>query len=105
MFLSGGDRRVAADLAWLATVQRLGSSSYLDAGLPGLEQWIDTGTALDPSFENLYFIAAAFLTALPERVERVDALLARGEQHLPHSSMLPMARGLLFYFGRYDPQA
>ena len=98
-----GDRRVAADLGWLMIVQRIGSSAYLADHAPDLESWAETVTRLDPVFESPYFIAAAFLTALPERADRLDRLLAAGESALPHSSMIPMARGLVFYFGRYEP--
>jgi hypothetical protein len=104
LFYGRGDRRVAADLAWLAVVQRLGSSTYVSSGLPGLEEWIDVTTSLDPRYESAYFFAAAFLTALPERATKVDALLARGEAAIPESGMLPMARGFVHYFGVYEPE-
>jgi hypothetical protein len=104
LLLGLGDRRVAADLVWLSVVQHVGSQRYVNAGLPNLEAWIDVCTDLDPRFESMYFVASAFLTALPERTAALDALLSKGERALPDSPMLPMARGFLHYFGVYEPE-
>jgi len=104
LLLGVGDRRVAADLAWLMIVQRLGSGTFLEQRAPHLLAWADAATALDPEFESVYFVTSSFLMALPEHAASLDRLLSRGEEALPASAMLPFSRGLVYYFSDYNPE-
>lgn len=97
-----GDRAVAADLAWLDTVQFVGQQRSADANFPGLEKFIDAITELDPTFAAPYSVAAAFLSSDPKRSKAVDRLLERGQRSLPGEYSIPMARGFVAYFGRQD---
>jgi hypothetical protein len=92
----------AADVAWLKTVQLLGSDSYAVAGYPKLEAWVDLITRLDPSFEEPYFFGATLLVTNRERAPAINALLERGEQAFPHTFAFPMMRGFLAQFGLLD---
>ena len=95
----------AADVAWMKTVQLIGEDDLARHGYPRLDEWVDLDTQLDPSFESAYFFGAILLVTDATRADRVDALLARGEQALPDNFALPMARGFVAYFGRLDPAA
>lgn len=103
LILSLGRPEVAADFAWLAVVQRVGSQRFAERGYPDLEDWLDVTTTLSPRFEMAYFVGASFLAADSKRSGALDRLLARGGAALPASYYLPMAQGFVHYFGRYDP--
>jgi hypothetical protein len=97
-----GRTHAAANVAWLKTVQLLGSDSYAAADYPHLEQWIDVITRLDPAFEEPYFFGAALLVTDSKRAPSIDALLQRGEGSFPTVFAFPMMRGFLAQFGLFD---
>jgi hypothetical protein len=97
-----GRSSAAADVAWLKTVQLLGSDAQAAAGYPELEKWIDLITTLDPRFEEPYFFGATLLVTDPERAPQIDALLERGEQVFPGLFHFAMLRGFLAQFGLLD---
>ena len=47
-----GRPSAAAKLAWLKTIQLIGSADYERRGFPTLETWLESITSLDPSFEH-----------------------------------------------------
>jgi hypothetical protein len=97
-----GRSHAAANVAWLKTVQLLGSDSYAAADYPHLETWIDLITQLDPAFEEPYFFGAALLVTDAKRAPKIDALLQRGETAFPGVFAFPMMRGFLAQFGLFD---
>lgn len=97
-----GRTSAAADVAWLKTVQLLGSDAQAAAGYPELEKWIDLITVLDPTFEEPYFFGATLLVTDRERAPQIDALLERGEKAFPELFQLSMLRGFLAQFGLLD---
>jgi hypothetical protein len=100
-----GRTDAAADIAWVKTVQLMGSDRFAADGYPHLEGWVDLVTALEPRFDIAYFFGAILLVTDEKRAAAVDDLLARGEAALPDSFDMPMARGFVAYFGRQDPGA
>ncbi len=98
-----GRSHAAADLAWLGTVQLMGDPQQEAARWPGLEDWIDLTTRLDPGFETPYHYGALLLVGDLQRADAADALLARGQQALPARFSLPAMRGFIAYFTRLDP--
>jgi hypothetical protein len=99
-----GRTYAAADVAWLQTVQIVGSGAAEQGGFQGLDDWVDLATTLDPRFDLPYYFGAILLVTDEARADRVDALLARGEAAMPDQFQLPMYRGFLSYFGRLDLQ-
>lgn len=98
-----GRRSAAADMAWIRTVQTIGSSSAQARGYPHLEGWIDLTTSLDSRFDLPYYLGAILIATDDARASTVDALLARGEQALPDQFELTMYRGFVAHFGQVDP--
>jgi len=100
--LTLGDRRAAADVAWVTMVQALGDERFIAAGSPGLEKILTAVTTLDPEFRGAYLVASGFLSSDATRHEALDTILSRGERAIPNDFALPMSRGFAAYFGAYD---
>jgi hypothetical protein len=98
-----GRTYAGADVAWLRTVQVIGSDKQARAGYPTLDTWVDVVTALDPAFVEPYFFGAILLVTDDTRADHVDALLARAEQAMPDTFTLPFYRGFIANFGKMDP--
>lgn len=98
-----GRHPAAADVAWLKTVQLLGSDAQATAHYPELEKWIDLVTGLDPGFQEPYFFGATLLVTDAERAPQIDVLLDRGERAFPELFHFAMLRGFLAQFGLLDP--
>lgn len=98
-----GRSYAAADVMWLTTVQLMGDPRAEAKRWPGLEDWIDLTTRLDPTFETPYYYGALLLVGEPERAAKADLLLARGQRALPTSFSLPAMRGFIAYFTLLDP--
>ncbi|MCC7070097.1 MAG: hypothetical protein IT383_02175 [Deltaproteobacteria bacterium] len=93
----------AADAAWLRTVQLIGNPTKEAARWPGLEDWVDLTTRLDPRFEAPYHFGALLLVGDPARAPAADRMLERGQRALPESFSLPAMRGFIAYFTMLDP--
>ena len=55
----------AAELAWLKTIQLIGSADYERRGFPTLDDWLDVITSLDPSFDDPYLLGATLYKPAP----------------------------------------
>ena len=97
-----GRSYAAADVAWLRTIQLIGSSDLERQKFPQLEGWVDLVSRFDPRFETPYVFGAVLLATYTDRMKKVDQILARGEQHLADNFLLPMMRGFLAYVGLQD---
>ncbi len=100
-----GRHSVAADLAWLRLVQLLGDRAYAQSRYPGLEDWIALTTELHPNLLGPFYFGATLLLGDPARRDRVDDLLALAEKRSPLDFRFPLERGILDYFGRFEPLA
>ena len=95
----------AANVAWLKTIQLIGSADYERRGFPTLDGWLEVITSLDPSFEDPYFLGATLLVTDSSRTLAVERLLARGEAAAPDVFSFALMRGFVAQFGALDPQA
>ena len=73
-----GFRTVAADMAWLLTIQYIGSHFATDRKIPELFRMVDTVVALDPHFVEAYTLGALFMNYSGRNVSGAIAILERG---------------------------
>jgi tetratricopeptide (TPR) repeat protein len=74
---------MAADLAWLLTIQYFGGHLITDRRFPELRRMVETVVALDPHFVEVYTLGALFLNYFARDVPGAIALLERGAQANP----------------------
>lgn len=91
-----GRDAAAADVAWLRTVQFIGSPHSARVQYAGLEGWVDLVTDLDPKFETPYFHGSILLATSPGRERLAADILDKAEQNLvppvcrePHCPITP----------------
>jgi hypothetical protein len=98
-----GRREAGADVVWVRLVQLLGDPRYSKARYPALEEWLELIADLHPRLMGPFYFGVTLLLGDPERRERVDELLAVAEQRVPDEFRFPLERGVLAYFGRFEP--
>jgi hypothetical protein len=77
-----GREAAAADLAWLRTIQFIGSPLSAAVSYEGLEGWIHLVTDLDRRFETPYFHGSILLATSPGREAVAAEILEKAERNL-----------------------
>ena len=97
-----GRQLAAADVAWLALVQTLGSRVAERAGFPTVTSQVDIVTTLDPALDLAYHFGAIIVLTDPEQAQRLAPILARAQAAFPNDPQFPQMKGFLEHFGRLD---
>jgi hypothetical protein len=99
-----GFHAMAADVAWLLTVQYIGSHLITDRQLPELRRLVETVIALDPHFVDAYTLGALFLNYSGGDVSGAVVLLERGARANPTRWELPHDLARTYYLDLKDYQ-
>lgn len=92
----------AADVAWVALVQSLGSNQEERRGYPMVPRRVDIVTTLDPHFALAYQVGVFALVSDPGKSEAMARILERGRVARPLDPDLPRLLGFIEHFGRID---
>jgi len=97
---------LAADLAFLQTVQYYGKHRRADRVYPHAPHMFGVVTELDPTFVTPYLFGALVLAEDVRRLDLATALLERGMANVPDRWEIPFTAGfLLFVHDRGNPRA
>jgi tetratricopeptide (TPR) repeat protein len=100
--LTLGRARLAADLAWLQSIQYYGRHRMTDQKYPYAASLFETMTGLDPGFEEAYVFGALVLADRAASPEAAGRLLRRGMAANPESWRLPFEYGFLEFLREKD---
>ncbi|MFN8546933.1 MAG: hypothetical protein U0527_02925 [Candidatus Eisenbacteria bacterium] len=92
-----GRARLAADAAWLESIQYYGRHRKADRRYPFAQTLFTTLVGLDPRFENAYVFGALVLAEDVGRFDQARALLEQGIAANPESWRLRFELGFLCY--------
>ncbi len=95
--LSLGHRTLAADLAWLESIQYYGRHRLGDRRYPLAEHLFRVTTDLDPRFRNAYIFGGLVLGDDAASLPAARALFARGARENPLDWQIPFHHGFLEY--------
>jgi tetratricopeptide (TPR) repeat protein len=96
-----GFDRLAADLAWIRTVQYFGGRVERRQNFPQLYQLVEMTTALDPDFLDAYLLGGLFLV-IARQFPQAVAIYEKGIAARPEAWQIPHDLGRLYFLELHD---